>query len=171
MNAKPLLLKRLALIAVCALTVTIAVAVPRTGVFAVDNPQDKTAVATGSGSRSRNPETKYEHLLDGTSMNYYYQNGSGIHIEFYNGMLKYKWIVGPRKGHGNEDLEYRSRKIGDKMYVINWLEESHPDFVTIIFNFDNNVMYSSGLLRFGSEKQRIVFDGGIIEDLNLKRKE
>ncbi len=71
---------------------------------------------------------------------------------------------------GNENLEYRSRKIGNKMYVINWLEESHPDFVTIIFNFNCNVMHSSGLLRFGSENQRIVFDGGIIEDLNLKVK-
>ena len=115
-------------------------------------------------------ERQDEHLLDGTSMKYYYQNGSGIHLEFYNGMLKYKWIVGPRKGHGNQDLAYRSRRIGDKKYVINWLEESHPDFVTLIFNFDNNVMYSSGILRFGTKDQFIVFDGGIIEDLVLVEK-
>ena len=111
-----------------------------------------------------------EHLLDGTSMKYYYQTGDAIHLELNDGKLKYEWIEGPRKGHGNKDLPYNSRKIGHKMYVINWLEESHPDFMTLIFNFDNNVMYSSGILRFGSSKQFTVFDGGIIQDLNLTEK-
>ena len=46
-----------------------------------------------------------EYLLDGTSMNYYYQGGGGIHMEFYKGMLKYEWISGPRKGNKNQDLE------------------------------------------------------------------
>lgn len=111
-----------------------------------------------------------EHLLDGSSMNYYYQTGSAIHLELYDGKLKYKWIAGPRKGKGNKDLPYSSRKIGDKMYVIRWLEESHPDYMTLIFNFDNNVMYSSGILRFGSKEQFTVFDGGIIENLVLVEK-
>lgn len=115
-------------------------------------------------------EKAAQHLLDGTSMKYYYQNGSAIHLQFYAGLLKYEWIVGPRKGHGNQDLPYNSRKIGDKMYVINWLEESHPDFMTLIFNFNSNVMYSSGILRFGSPQQFTVFDGGIIEELTLVEK-
>lgn len=112
-------------------------------------------------------EKQTEHLLDGTSMKYYYQTGMGIHLELYGGKLKYEWISGPRKGKGNKDLAYKSRKIGDKMYMINWLEESHPDYMTLVFNFNNNVMYSSGILRFGSDKQFTVFDGGIIEDLTL----
>ena len=121
--------------------------------------------------RQKQPQTiNTEHLLDGTKMRYFYQNGSGIQIEFYDGKLKYDWIAGPAKGRGNKDLPYRSRKIGGQMYLINWLEESHPDFVTLVFNFENNVMYSSGLLRFGSEKQRVVFDGGIIEHLQLSTK-
>ena len=111
-----------------------------------------------------------EHLLDGTSMNYYYQNGSGIHIQLYEGMLRYEWVEGPRKGKGNKDLAYHSRKIGPNMYVINWLEKAHPDFMTLIFNFNNNVMYSSGILRFGAKEQFTVFDGGIIEDLVLVTK-
>ena len=87
-----------------------------------------------------------EHLLDGTSMNYYYQNGGGIHIELYDGMLKYEWIVGPRKGNGNKDLPYTSRKIGERLYIVSWLEASHPDYTTLIFNFTNNVMYFIGYL-------------------------
>lgn len=112
----------------------------------------------------------YEHLLDGSSMNYYYQTGNGIHMEFYDGMLKYEWITGSRKGNSNKDLAYQSRKIGPKMYIVSWLEEAHPDYVTLIFNFNSGVMYSSGIARFGSKNQFIVFDGGIIEDLKLIEK-
>lgn len=121
-------------------------------------------------SYAQDTENQDEHLLDGTSMKYYYQTGDGIHLEIYDGQLKYEWIKGPRKGHGNKDLAYSSRKIGDKMYMIRWLEESHPDYMTLVFNFDSNVMYSSGILRFGSKEQFTVFDGGIIEDLILVEK-
>ncbi len=110
-------------------------------------------------------------LLDGTKVTYYYQNGWGAHVEFYDGMLKYEWVAGPHKGNSNKDLKYRSRKIDDSIYVINWLEDSHPDFMTLIFNFSNNVMYSSGILRFATDKQSIVFDGGIIQEINLSVKE
>ena len=103
-------------------------------------------------------------------MNYYYTNGGGIHIGFYDGMIKYEWIVGPRKGNKNQDLKYLSRKIGDKMYMVSWLEESHPDYTTLIFNFNNNVMYSTGIFRFGTKDQFIRFDGGIIEELTLVEK-
>ncbi|MDC2887619.1 MoaF-related domain-containing protein [Psychrosphaera algicola] len=111
-----------------------------------------------------------EHLLDGSSMNYHYQSGSGIHMEFYNGKLKYEWITGPRKGNGNKDLTYKSRKIGHKMYMVSWLEAENPDYITLVFNFDSSVMYSSGIARFGSKNQFTVFDGGIIENLVLVEK-
>lgn len=82
-------------------------------------------------------------------------------------MMTYEWISGPRKGHGNKDLPYLARKIGHKTYLFNWLEESHPDFITLVFNFDTNVVYSSGIAHFGSEKQFIVFDGGIIQSVDI----
>ncbi len=109
-----------------------------------------------------------EHLLDGTALDYVYENGGGIAISFYEGKLKYKWTAGPRKGNGNQDLVYRSREIADKIFVVSWLEQSHPDYVTLIFNFTNNTMYSSGILRYGSENQKVVFDRGRIERLEMK---
>lgn len=51
------------------------------------------------------------------------------------------------------------------MYIMSWLEESHPGYMALILNFDNIVMYSSGILRFGAKDQFTVFDGGIIENL------
>ena len=112
-------------------------------------------------------EKQDEHLLDGTSMDYYYQNGSAVHAEFEDGHFKYTWIAGPIKGaEGSEN--YRSRKIGDKMYMVNFKAEADATFVTIVFNFNENVISTSAILAPGTEQEQVLFDGGIIEQLILK---
>ena len=108
-----------------------------------------------------------EHLLDGTSMDYYYQNGTGVHVEFANGQFNWKWIAGPDKDStGNE--KYLSRKIGDKTYMINFKVSANSNFVTIVFNFNQNVMYTSALLDPKTDHEQVLFEGGIIEHLRLK---
>ena len=110
-------------------------------------------------------DEKPEHLLDGISMDYFYQNGSGIHIEFYDGKVRFEWIDGPAKGVSRGDIPYRSRKIGDEMYLVNFHEEEVMDFITLIFNLKQNVMYSSALAKYGTDRERTIFFGGIIEHL------
>jgi len=112
-------------------------------------------------------ESQDEHLLDGTSMDYYYQNGTAVHLEIFDGQLKYKWLTGPNKGAEGQE-KYRSRKIGDKMYLVNFMNEASSTFVTLIFNFNQNVMYSSALIAPGTGQENVLFDGGIIEHLQLK---
>jgi hypothetical protein len=102
-------------------------------------------------------------------MNYFYQNGSAVQAEFVDGKYKYKWIAGPIKGAKGME-EYRSRKIGDKMYMINFTVQANNTFVTLIFNFNQNVMYSSVLFSPGKAEEQILFEGGIIENLHLKER-
>ena len=108
-----------------------------------------------------------EHLLDGTSMDYFYQNGTAVHVEFLDGQFKYKWIAGPNEGAEGQE-KYRSRKISDKMYLVNFMNEPSTTFVTLVFNFNQNVMYSSALIAPGTDQEQVLFDGGIIEHLSLK---
>ena len=108
-------------------------------------------------------DKKAEHLLDGTSLEYLYQNGSGLSINFYDGKLQYEWIVGPPKGNMGKDIPYTSRKIGDEMYLVNFHEKHKPDFVTLVFNLKQNVMYSSAILRYCTDKEMVSFSGGIVE--------
>jgi hypothetical protein len=111
-------------------------------------------------------EKQDEHLLDGTSMDYYYQNGNGLHVEFINGQYKSKWIAGPNTGL--EYLEdYRSRKIGPKMYMVNIMFVDSKNFITIVFNFNQNVISTSALIAPGTDEEIIFFEAGIIENLNL----
>ena len=114
-------------------------------------------------------EKQNENLLDGNSMDYYYQNGSAVHAEFSDVQFKYKWITGPNKEvEGSE--EYRSRKIADKTYMVNFMVQANSSFVTIVFNYNQNVMSTSALLAPGTDQELVLFEAGIIEQLTLKEK-
>lgn len=114
-------------------------------------------------------ETKPEHFLDGTSLEYCYQNGSGISMQFYDGKLKYEWLSGPAKGNSGQDIPYLSRKIGAEMYIVNFQQKKKHNFITLVFNFEQNVMCGSNLLRYGTDKEKVGFHGGIIEHVrNVK---
>jgi hypothetical protein len=108
-----------------------------------------------------------DHLLDGTSMDYYYQNGSGVHVEFAKDKFNWKWIAGPYKDSTGSE-KYLSRKIGDKLYMINFKNSISSDFVTIVFNFNQNVIYTSALFDPKTPKEQVLFEGGVIEHLRLK---
>ncbi|MCK0132631.1 hypothetical protein MWU59_14075 [Flavobacteriaceae bacterium F08102] len=109
-----------------------------------------------------------EHLLDGYSLNFQYQDGKAIHMEFYHGKAKYEWVAGPTKGKGNKDIPYRSTKIGKSMYLINWHETSIKDYLTIVFDFDKMTVHSSVIIGYENKPERTlktVFMSGIIDHL------
>lgn len=107
--------------------------------------------------------TNADHLLDATSFEYYYEDGSGLSIAFGEGMLQFEWIVGPRKGNQAKDIPYQSRLIGDELYMVNWHEPRKPDFVSLIINLKQNVLYSSAILRYGTSMEMIHFKEATIK--------
>jgi hypothetical protein len=107
-----------------------------------------------------------EHLLDGTSMDYYYQNGSAVHAKFADGDLTFEWILGPNKG-ANGSCSYRARKIGDKLYMVGFSYEPSKAYVTIVFNFSQMMFSTSAWLLAGTEEEIELFEAGIIENLTL----
>ncbi|MBN3518565.1 hypothetical protein JYB62_01005 [Algoriphagus lutimaris] len=126
-------------------------------------------ILLGFSLQAISQESQVEHLLDGTSMKYFYQNGSAVHAELEDGQFKFEWIDGPSKG-ASGTCDYRSRKIGDKLYIVNFKFEPSEAFVTIVFNFNQNVFSTSALLGAGTDKELVLFEAGIIEQLTLKEK-
>lgn len=109
-----------------------------------------------------------EHFLDGYSLNFQYQNGTAIHMEFDKGQAQYEWVAGPAKGNGNKDIPYRSRKIGDNLYLVNWHEVGLKDYLTIVFDFNTMVVHSSIIVGYENNPKRTlktVFRSGIIDHL------
>lgn len=109
-----------------------------------------------------------EHFLDGYSLNFQYQDGSAIHMEFYHGKAKYEWVAGPAKGNGNMDIPYRSRKMGTDLYLINWHEIDKKDYLTLVFDFEKMLVHSSIIVGYENKPERTlktVFKSGIIDHL------
>ena len=122
---------------------------------------------------STNEENKFqfgeaEHFLDGYTMNFQYQNSTAIHMEFKDGKAKYEWISGPAKGNGNKNIPYRSLKIGNNLYLVNWHETGIKDYLTIVFDFEKMVVHSSIIIGYENKPERTlktVFRSGIIDHL------
>lgn len=106
------------------------------------------------------------NLLDGTRINWTYNSsGASMALSFQNGLAEYIWTAGSRQGRSAKDIPYNSRKIGEDMYLINWVQPEKPDFITLIFDFENDAAYSSGLIGYGTERQRNLFLDGTIDSV------
>ena len=54
------------------------------------------------------------------------------------------------------------------MYVVNFLKTSDHSFVTLIINFNENVLYASAIRGVGTTDEAIFLEGATIENLHLK---
>lgn len=109
-----------------------------------------------------------EHLLDGKSFIYQYQSGSAIDISFTAGTLTYQWIAGRNAGNPAKTYPYKSRKLRNGIYYVNWHEPVLKNFITLVYNFNNNTCASSVIVNYGSEKSFTTFEGGVIEKVSQK---
>ena len=107
------------------------------------------------------------HLLDGTSMDIYYENGYSFHGEFKDGQVTFIQIAGYSPG-GTEQESYRSKKIADKIYVVSFLNTSRHTFGTFIFNFNQNILVASAIR---TQDEANFLDSATIEHLHLKEKQ
>ncbi len=105
-------------------------------------------------------------LLDGTELEYTYTDGGAVVLSFYDGKLKYRWTAGPFAGTEVADLVYKSRRIGDELYLVSWHDVDNLNFVTLVINLQQNVLHSSAVVGYGTDREVTLFDGAIIERVN-----
>ncbi|MGQ5523961.1 MoaF N-terminal domain-containing protein [Chitinimonas sp. PSY-7] len=109
-----------------------------------------------------------EYLLDGTVLYYQYQSGDAVRVQFADGKARYEWVAGPKKGSGDENIPYNSRQIDENVYLVQWLQKERPDFLTLHIDLNRRVIFSSGIMRYGTAEQFVVFDGGIIQGVQTE---
>lgn len=107
------------------------------------------------------------NLLDGTSVTYSYEDLGTVKLDFYNGFITYEWLEGAFVGMIVKDHSYKVQKIGKKMYLINWYEDSRSSLVTLVLDFKENKVYSSALLNPKTEKEVVLFHHAVIKKQHL----
>ncbi|RKR15395.1 hypothetical protein CLV91_1480 [Maribacter vaceletii] len=122
-------------------------------------------ISLGLTSFSQNTTSldKEEHLLDGTSFTFQYQNAGAVDISFTNDSLTYKWLNGKNAGKPAQTYPYKSTKIDSGIYLVNWHEPDTENFVTQVYNFNSNSVKVSVISKYGSEIPFLGFQSGVIE--------
>lgn len=102
------------------------------------------------------------HALDGTELEYTYTDGGSVILNFYDGLLKFRWTAGPNEGAAGEGFEYDAKVIGDDRYVVLWRMIEDRNFLTMIIDLGQRTLITSALLGFGTEQEAVLFDEATI---------
>ena len=102
-------------------------------------------------------------LLDGMELEYTYTDGGTVVLTFYDDKLRYRWTTGPFAGTEVADRVYQSREIGDELYLVNWHDTEHSNFVTLVIDLQQNVVYDAALVGYGTDQELPLFDSAVIQ--------
>lgn len=103
--------------------------------------------------------------LDGTELQYTYEDGGEVVLTFYEGQLKFAFLNGPLAGTTHDDLAYRCRELDDGIYFLRWHNTEVNSFVTLHVDLPRRRVFGSALIWYGTENETELFDAAVITDV------
>ena len=87
-----------------------------------------------------------EKLL-GVEMRYTYSGGNQYAVKFEKEGLSYQYRTGaaPEKWWGS--FKYNHMMTDNNEHFVSWFEPGYGDYVTLLVNFDSNVIYGSAIIK------------------------
>ena len=107
--------------------------------------------------------------LNGTELQYTYEDGAEVILAFYDDKLKFEWIAGPFKGTKRQDLPYQSRRIDNGVYLINWHDVGPGSFPTLYIDIPSKRVFGSAIIGYRSDEPFVLFDAAKISRVELPR--
>ncbi len=101
--------------------------------------------------------------LAGTSLTYHYEGGRKYKVRFTADAMSYLRFDIPGR-EWVEGVPYIARKLDNGIYLVNWHRPERVEYVTIVYDFNKRLMYTSALLE-GKERH---FDTARIVELDRK---
>ena len=91
-------------------------------------------------------ETRLTSELNGKFITYKYSGGRSYEIKFEPKGMSYRYLSGskPEKWWGK--FPYNALITDNGEYFVGWYEEGYGDYITLLINFESNVIYGSGIL-------------------------
>lgn len=119
-----------------------------------------TFIATVNASELTLPTRK----LNGTSISYDYTSGRSYDVKFQDEGVTLRFITGsnPKKWWG--PFPYQAFEPEENVYFVSWFEEKYGHYVTLLINFNNNLLYGSAIL----SGKTVHFHGAKIVKVNRK---
>ena len=105
-------------------------------------------------------------LLDGTTMQYTYNELGTVRASYENGCIGFEWLAGPMQGEADDGFPYNAREVGKDRYFVSWHEPELPGFVTLYIDFALGEVSSSVLMAYATENEQIHFDSASIDSVD-----
>lgn len=84
--------------------------------------------------------------LDGVSITYKYTSGRSYHVKFEDKGVSYRYLTGAKPNQWWGPFPYNAFEVQPNQYFASWFEKGYGDYVTLLINFDNNLLYGSAII-------------------------
>lgn len=100
--------------------------------------------------------------LNGIDMTYNYTSGRSYNVKFEEKGVSYRYLTGSKPEAWWGPFPYKAFEIDNNEFYASWFEEDYGDYVTLLINFNNNLLYGSAIL----SGKNIHFHGAQIVKVN-----
>jgi len=101
-----------------------------------------TLMATSTAAELQPPTRK----LNGTNITYNYTSGRSYNVKFEQAGISYRYLSGSKPEKWWGPFSYKAFEVENNVYYAAWFEEGYGDYVTLLINFNNNLLYGSAIL-------------------------
>ena len=103
--------------------------------------------------------------LNGASITYLYSSGRSYNVKFEEAGVSYRYLTGSKPDKWWGPFPYQAFEVRKNEYFASWFEAGYGDYVTLLINFDNRLLYGSAIL----EGEEVHFHGAHIIDARRPR--
>lgn len=100
--------------------------------------------------------------LNGTSISYEYTSGRAYNVKFEQAGVSYRYLTGSKPEEWWGPFPYQAFEVEKNVFMLSWFETGYGDYVTLLVNFNNSLLYGSAILR-GEE---VHFHGASINEVD-----
>mgnify|MGYP000040919071 CR=1 FL=1 len=104
-------------------------------------------VAYSCKSSSNQENIKVPENLEGLEMHYTYSGGNEYAVKFEKDGMSYQFKTGGKPNKWWGKFPYNCMKTENNEYFVSWFEKGYGDYVTLLVNYDQNILYGSAIIR------------------------
>lgn len=84
--------------------------------------------------------------LNDTNITYNYTSGRSYNVKFEKAGISYRYLTGSKPDKWWGPFPYKAFEVEKNIYYASWFEKGYGDYVTLLINFNNNLLYGSAIL-------------------------
>lgn len=84
--------------------------------------------------------------LNSTNITYNYTSGRSYNVKFEEAGVSYRYLTGSKPNKWWGSFPYQAFEVESNVYYASWFEKDYGDYVTLLINFNNNLLYGSAIL-------------------------